>query len=115
MLGDGSIQARTNKPNSKANARYSITIKQTSRNYIEFLREIVFNSFKPCPIIPYPNSILKQHKNKKVVHYQFNTVSSPFFTELRAIWYVRNNDKGKYQKIIPLQIKDIFTIESLLH
>lgn len=88
MLGDGSIQARSNKPNSKANARYSITIKETSRNYIEFLRETVFNSFKPCPLIPYPNSMLKQHNNKKVIQYHFNTTSMPFFTELHSMWYV---------------------------
>lgn len=115
MLGDGSIQARSNKPNSKANARYSITIKETSRNYIEFLRETVFNSFKPCPLIPYPNSMLKQHNNKKVIQYHFNTTSMPFFTELHSIWYVWNKDKNKYQKIIPLAIKDIFTSESLVH
>lgn len=90
MLGDGSIRPGRQTKNNiiQGNARYGITMKQSSESYIESLRNTVFSSFKPIKLHPYPNIILPQHSEKTVEQYHFSTASVPFFTELHALWYV---------------------------
>lgn len=115
MLGDGSIRSSTNSNNSKGNARYNITMKETSQYYMEYLRTMVFSAFKPSPLNPYPNLLLSKHVGKTVQQYHFSTRSVSFFTELHALWYVWDNNNKKYKKIVPLVIHSLFTVESLVH
>lgn len=90
MLGDGGLQSRskTKYGTTKSNARYGITMKESSLSYMKLLQETVFHQFKPSLLHPYPNVLLPQHHGKTVQQYSFNTASLPFFTELHLLWYV---------------------------
>lgn len=117
MLGDGSIRSSssTKKGTIRGNARYGITIKKSSICYMEHLRNTIFSSFKPSQLYAYPNVLLSQHNGKEVQHFHFSTASTPFFTELHALWYVWNMEIEKFVKIVPHNILDFFTVESLIH
>lgn len=82
ILGDGSIRKSTSKG---GNARYNITIKASSKDYINTLRETVFYFCHCSPLIPYPNTNLERHKGKTILQYHFGTGSTDFFTQLHAI------------------------------
>lgn len=74
MLGDGHIQKQSNK----GNARYGMTMKYSSKEYMKILINTVFSEFFPGKLIPYPNPLLPQHLNKAIAHYSFTTRSMPF-------------------------------------
>jgi hypothetical protein len=90
LLGDGSITVRnTIKDGSiQGNARYGMTMKASSLDYMKLLRGTVFSSFKLGPMYFYPNIELPQHHGKTVQQYSFQSASLPFFTQLHTIWYV---------------------------
>ncbi|CAO1639676.1 unnamed protein product, partial (mitochondrion) [Sympodiomycopsis kandeliae] len=116
ILGDGHIQKRDkNRVNSKINGRYIISIKASSKNYIVFLCEKVFIFSGKIILNPYPNIKLPQHENKKVTQYFFYRRSIPFFTDLHNIWYKWNASENKYIKIVPKNVSDIFTCETIAH
>lgn len=111
ILGDGSIRKGKS---TNANARYSITIKAASKDYIELLCQVVFSFCHCSKLIPYPNVNLKRHEGKKILQYHFATGSIKFFTELHTIWY-NLESSGNYKKVVPQNIQEIFTVESLAH
>lgn len=90
MLGDGSIRTGSGTKDGlvKGNARYAITMKYSSKEYILSLMATVFSSFNPSVLRPYPNVLLPQHIAKSVEQYHFSTASMPFFTELYKLWYI---------------------------
>ena len=90
ILEDGSIRSKRDSKNNvvQGNSRYGMTIKKSSIAYIECLRNTLFYSFEPSILYAYPNVQLPQHKGKEVQYYHFSTASRPFFTKLRALWYV---------------------------
>lgn len=88
MLRDGSIRKNRKTPGGKGNARYGITMKESSINYILSLCDTVFYAFNPSMLYAFPNLMLPQHFGKKLQHYHFSTKTSPFFTVLHSIWYV---------------------------
>lgn len=112
MLGDGHIQLGYNKA---VNSRYIITIKSSSIGYIEFLCREVFHFSQPSRLIPYPNVLLPHHEGKMVEQYYFYTRSIPFFTSLHQIWYKWDDTIKRYRKVIPKDILELFTVESLVH
>lgn len=111
MLGDGSIRPGSSK---SANARYNITMKASSKEYIELLCENVFHFCHTSRLIPYPNVNLERHKGKSILQYYFGTGATEFFTQLHTIWYTQESS-GRYRKIVPANILDMFTVESLVH
>lgn len=58
LLGDGSIRTRSNTPITQGNARFSITLKESSKNYLDHLRTTVFSDFKCSKLVAYPNILL---------------------------------------------------------
>ncbi|CAO1637796.1 unnamed protein product (mitochondrion) [Jaminaea pallidilutea] len=65
--------------------------------------------------MPYPNPSLAKNKDKEVKQYFFCTQSNEFFTHLHEIWYKWDNNLQKYNKVIPFNIKEIISIESIIH
>lgn len=84
MLGDGHLRKNNTM---KSNARYSITMKYTMKNYLELLQNTVFHSFNPSKLYAYPNLLLPQHSGKSIEQFHFSTKTSPFLTELHNSWY----------------------------
>lgn len=119
LLGDGNISTRKNSKSSEpviqGNARFAITLKESSKDYLNYLRTTVFHDFKASKLIPYPNVMLPQHMGKTVQQYYFSTASLPIFTILHSMWYVWDENKQKFIKIVPLDISNFFTVESLVH
>lgn len=116
MLGDGYIQFKKNAtPSEKANARYIITMKTSSKEYITILTQTVFHLFRCSNLTPYPNPSLPQHKEKEIQQYSFCTANLPFFTILHSLWYKWDPSLEKYTKVVPKNILSFFTVESLLH
>lgn len=113
MLGDGSIQLK--KKSEKANARYIITMKASSKEYITTLTQTVFHPFRCSNFTPYPNPNLPQHKDKEIQHYFFCSANLPFFTILHSLWYKWDPSLEKYTKVVPKNISKFFTVESLKH
>lgn len=119
LLGDGHIRVGSRSVGNvtKGNARYAMTMKASSKEYMEWLQKTVFHHLipLPCSLTPYPNVDLVHHKGKQVQQYSFATASTPLFTALHNLWYRWDLENAKFIKIVPLNIKDIFTKESLLH
>ncbi|CAO1638521.1 unnamed protein product, partial (mitochondrion) [Parajaminaea phylloscopi] len=115
MLGDGHIQLKKKNPNSRANGRYIITIKASSKKYIEQLITTVFYSYSCGILNPYPNPKLSQHSNKEILQYSFTTANLSFFTDLHHLWYKWDSTKGNYRKVVPKNISSFFNEESLVH
>ena len=59
--------------------------------------------------------MLERHKGKSILHYGITTTSIDIYTEMHDIWYVWDTNKGSYRKIVPNNIKELFTVESLAH
>jgi hypothetical protein len=121
MLGDGSINypnrtrdtKRGKKGLSTGNPQYKITIDAYSYDYIMFLYKEVYSQFSYKNPYPYPNINLPQHNDKKVRQYHFGTRCLPLFKELHNIWYRYDKDLNKYIKIVPYNIRDMFSPLSL--
>ena len=101
MLGDATITKR-------GNSRYFRMHMGNKR--LNYLKEQLESTFKPFCLI-----------TKKVVSYTdgkswaFNTQSLPIFTSLHRLWYQYDVELGKYVKIVPKFIEDIFSPLSLAH
>jgi LAGLIDADG DNA endonuclease family/Proton-conducting membrane transporter/NADH-Ubiquinone oxidoreductase (complex I), chain 5 N-terminus len=115
MLGDGSIRCVYDKETKKlrGNARYGMTMKAESYNYMLGLYDKIYKNYSTTGLIPYPNPQLMRHKNKKILQYTFQTKSLPLFTDLFNIWYKWNDKLNKYEKRVPENISDMFSVISL--
>lgn len=120
LLGDGSIRpgSRTKNGIIRGNARYQMTMKASSKDYLDSLRKNVYFNFKLSNLQPYPNLQLIQHVGKVVTQYRFETGASPVFTCLHELWYKpfgRESTQNKFIKIIPNCIEEMFSPKSLAH
>jgi hypothetical protein len=116
MLGDGSIQfAKNNKGLYTGEAKYAMTLDAYSINYLNHLFDAVYGEYSSSGIIPYPNINNPQHADKIVTQYSFKTKSHPLFTVLHSLWYKWNEEENRYVKIVPLNIKDMFSVVSLAY
>lgn len=84
----------------KGNARYGMTMKASSLEYMQWLKNNVFHLYAPSAFVPYPNLSLPQHAGKIVEQYHFSTSSVPFFTALHALWYKWDPVLLKFVKIL---------------
>lgn len=109
MLGDGSLSL--SRPD-KGKGKFSMTMDIYSLNY---LHHSIYNQFTETKIYPYPNILLPHHKGKKVSHYHFKTRTHPLYTTLHSIWYKKDEEANKFVKIIPENIKEIFSEISLAY
>lgn len=75
------------KGKKATNARYSMTMKTSSKDYMLLLLERVYGAYSKTGLIPFPNTNLPQHLGKEVTQYYFGTLSSPLFTEIQSLWY----------------------------
>lgn len=92
-----------------------MTMKQSSKNYMEYLRDYVFQEYNPSPLYGYPNTVLPQHEGKTITQYHFSTKTSIVFTAFHSMWYVWDNTRNKFRKIVPLCVAELFTRDTLLH
>lgn len=90
ILGDGSIgySGRTRGQNPSGNARYKIGISIKVKNYMEYLRTVIYKDYCPSKISFYPNIALSQHRDKEIKLCYFQTGNIEVFTELHKLWYI---------------------------
>ena len=112
MLGDGSISL--SRPD-KGKGKFSMTMDIYSLNYLHHLDNSIYNKFTETKIYPYPNILLPQHKDKKISQYHFKTKTHTLYTTLHSIWYKKDDKLNKFIKIVPVNIKDMFSEISLAY
>ena len=112
MLGDGSLSL--SRPD-KGKGKFSMTMDIYSLNYLHHLDQSIYSQFTETKIYPYPNILLPHHKGKKVSHYHFKTRTHPLYTALHSIWYKKDEVTNKFVKIIPENIRDLFSEISLAY
>lgn len=117
LLGDGSIRpgSRTKNGVIRGNAKYQMTMKASSKDYLNYLRKNVYFNFKVSNLRPYPNLQLAHHAGKVATQYHFETGASPIFTCLHELWYKWDSNQTKFVKIIPNCIEQMFSAKSLAH
>jgi hypothetical protein len=113
MLGDGGISYRQGV--KKANARYNMTMKASSKSYMQYLLDTVYGSYCGTGLIPFPNPALLENAGKVVTQYYFASLSSPLFLAIHSLWYRLDEVTGKYIKIVPPMIVDMLTPLALAH
>ena len=112
MLGDGNISL---SKKNKGRGKYSMTMDVYSLNYLHHLNDNIYSQFTNTKIYPYPNILLPQHKGKEITQYHFKTKVHPLFTVLHSIWYKWDNNKNTFNKIIPVNISEMFSELSLAY
>ena len=112
MLGDGNISL---SKKNKGGGKYSMTMDVYSLNYLHHLNDNIYSQFTNTKIYPYPNILLPQHKGKEITQYHFKNKVHPLFTVLHSIWYKWDNNKNTFNKIIPVNISEMFSELSLAY
>lgn len=117
LLGDGSLRpgSRTKNGIIRGNARYQMTMRASSKDYLDYLRENVYYYFKIGNLVPYPNLQLAHHVGKVITQYRFETSASPVLTCLHELWYKWEPTQNKFVKIVPNCIELMFSPKSLAH
>ena len=116
MLGDGSIQISKNRKGLyTGKAKYGMTLDAYSINYLNHLYDTVYGEYCSSAPYAYPNIKLPQHVGKTITQYSFQTKSHPLFSDLHSLWYKWNENDNKYQKIVPENIKYMFSPISLAY
>ena len=85
ILGDGSLRSGYSDGRFNPKARYAMSIKASSYDYMLHLKNDVYHSFHCSNLRPYPNVNLPHHQNKIVQHYNFDTRISVTLGTLHAI------------------------------
>lgn len=98
MLGDGSIS----KSSPTSNSRFEMSF---GSNYSKFAEHIanMFKEFINTPV----KEIKIKGKNKDYTNLRLKTVSLPVFNYYFDLFYQFNSEKGKYVKIVPLNISEL--------
>ena len=100
MLGDGSIS----KSSPTSNSRFEMSF---GSNYSKFAEHIanMFKEFINTPV----KEIKIKGKNKDYTNLRLKTVSLPVFNYYFDLFYQFNSEKGKYVKIVPLNISELLS------
>lgn len=116
MLGDGSIRYNNMSRNKEArgNCRYTMTMDASSYDYMSFLVEGVYAPYCLSGLNAYPKPSSPNYAGS-VTQYNFSTKYLPVFTVLHEIWYRVDPTSGKYVKIVPLNVGEMFSPVSLAH
>lgn len=109
LLGDGNMQTF-----SKTGKTWRFRLLQGGENHFEYINHLrnVFNDWTVMPITEYneKSKIGKLYKN-----WYFNTLSFEQFAEIGNAFYKQDNEKGKWRKVIPIEITNWISDLSLAY
>jgi hypothetical protein len=102
LLGDGHLEAPTS---TNGNSLLRIQRTANDANYLIY-EWYIFNNFLPPAFKEGIKYINTTDKNTGKTYYKcyFKTSSNPTLTNYRNKWY-RQNNKGKFVKVVPLDLK----------
>ena len=111
LLSDGSLQKSTDT----SNVRLSVTMSMNSYPYIFHL----YNLFEPYIDTDLKTLDIKSSNlvelGKKYTTVRFKTISMPQLLYYYNIFYKKNIINNKYEKIVPVELKNNFNAISLAH
>jgi hypothetical protein len=98
LLGDGSLYKSTPTSNARLELSFGEKYKEFAITIENVFKEYVSNPLKLVEI---------KGKNKKFMNYRLKTKSLSFFTHYFDLFYVYNNEKSKYIKVVPNSIVEL--------
>lgn len=109
LLGDGNLQTFSNTGNT-----WRLRIIQGGENHFEYIKHLrtLFDDWTVMPIRE-NHEISKTGKIYK--KWYFNTLSFEQFAELGNAFYKLDDEKLKWRKVIPIDIKDLISDLSLAY
>lgn len=98
MLGDGGIYRTSETSNSRFEMSLGTGYKQFAESLGILFKEYMTTSVKTVEV---------KGKNKVYINYRLKTISLPIFNKYHEMFYIFNNEKNKYEKIIPKNISEL--------
>ena len=108
LLSDGSAS----RSSPTANTRLTWSFGHMFEGYANVIASI-FSLY--CNTGVYPVNVRAKVGGKTIQNYRLKTVTSPLFNYYYDIFYVFNQTKGKYSKVVPVMIMDLMSPITLAH
>jgi hypothetical protein len=106
LLGDGHLRYTHKNKNGEPSGNAHFSFTQKSYDYIFYLYYTIYISIiTPSPPRPSPNP----NTGLPVQQYTFNSVTTPFFSELHNQWYYWSDIDNRFVKRLPSNIYELIT------